>query len=773
MDTQVVALENRTMLTGSVARAAPPRSRFAPTDAVSVAPETELEFHEVAAALLRRRYLIVGLALVGLLCGLLMALTTRKTYQATAIVEFAQPNNHALGLDDPSYSSSDLSTLELLNTELKTEQTEITDDATTLAVIRQLHLDTQQPFTIPGNLGASNPLSRERGLPLEEAPYQRERVLKLFQQHLSVDVVKGTRLLNITFTDNDPVRAAAVANAVVSASIEQTSGRHNATFSQVTSWLTDQLASLKERVEESQKQVEAYENANQRDLAGMTIAGSSAGGQSGRIDPPSASESVPVARLLALNTELTSAQVARVAKEAIYRVVQSGDPEAILSIGSSSLVSGQGADSTLAPGNGGLTLLQHLREQQAQADVQTATAAAKYGAKNQVMLEYGHQQAAIAAQIAKELGRIRERAGKDLDLAVSAEDGLRAKVTAQQGEVSQWTTKADHLLLLQGEAASSRALYQDLFAKLEESQFAAGIRAPRVTVLDPARVPTVAAAPNKKMDLVLGLLVGTVLGFIGAFLIELLDDSLHSVEQVRKALGAPVLGTIPRFPRRTPECKPWVVVEPRSSIAEAYRIFRTTAFSAPSQQVCKTLLVTSARPAEGKATTCYNVAATLAVQGHRVLIVNADMRRTQGAEPFGVASSGGLSRCLTGQVSTEQAIQPSAEVKHLYVLPAGPVPENPSELLSSERFRSLLCEMRSNFDYILLDSPPALLFADAKILSSYADAYVLVVQASRTPRADLRKTLDSLYGSSADFLGVVFNGARVKAPRYTKFGYGA
>ncbi len=327
--------------------------------------------------------------------------------------------------------------------------------------------------------------------------------------------------------------------------------------------------------------------------------------------------------------------------------------------------------------------------------------------------------------------------------------------------------------MLQGEAVSSRALYQDLFAKLEESQFAAGIRAPRVTVLDAASVPTVPAAPNKTTDLILGFLVGSVLGFIAAFSLELMDDSLHSEEQVRKAFGAPVLGSIPRFPRGVDEAKAWVVDEPRSPVAEAYRGFRTSAFTGQGQHVCKTLLVASARPAEGKATTCLNAAAALAVQGHRVLILNADMRRKHAPASFGVASSAGLSRCLMGLVSAEDAIQPSGEVKNLYVLAAGPATENPAELLSSARFGTLMGELQASFDYILVDSPPALLFTDARILSAYADAYVVMVQASRTAKADLRKALDTLYGSSAAFLGVVFNGARVKEPRYTRFGYEA
>ena len=771
MDSHFVALENRLTLPDSAALS--PALLPAVTRSYPASAETELEFQEIATALFRRRYLIAIIALLGLLVGLAAALCTKHTYNATATVEFAQPNGRAFGLDDPSYNASDLSTLELLNTELKTQQSEITDDATALAVIKQLHLDRQAPFAIPDHLSSKDPLSHERGLPLDQAPYQRERVIRLFRRNLSVDVVKGTRLLNISFSDTDPQRAAQVANAVVSASIEETTGRHSTAFSQVTSWLTDQLTSLKQRVEDSQKRAEAYEDENQRDLAGMTISGMGAGGQIGAMEGPTASESVPVSRLLALNNELTSAQVARIAKEAIYRVAQSGDPDAVLSIANSSLVTGQNADSSLAPGNGGLALLQRLREQQVQLNVALATAATKYGAKNQVMVDYRQQQAAIQEQMSAELNRIRERAKSDLELATRAESGLREQVTTQQGEVSQWTTKADHLLLLRGEAASSRALYQDLFAKLEESQFAAGIRASRVRVLDPARVPMNPAAPNKQTDLGLGLLVGLILGFIAAFAVELLDSSLHTEEQIRKVFGAPVIGLIPRFPRGSRERKPWVVFEPRSAVAEAYRSLRTAAFTNRAPGDCKVLLVASARPAEGKATTCLNAGAALAVQGHRVLILNADLRRRNKTEPFGLPASGGLSRCLLGHLSATEAIEPSRDVENLFILPAGLPPENPSELLTSTRFGALLLDLKAQFDYILMDSPPALLFTDAKILAAYADGFVLVAQASSTPKRELRRALDELYGSSAAFLGFVLNGAGTKTPAYDKFGYGA
>ena len=736
--------------------------------------ETELEFHEIAAGLLRRRYVILICALLGLLGGLLAGLFTGQTFSATATVEFAQPSTRALGLEDPSFTAGELSTLELLNTELKTQEAEIMDDNTAFAVIRQLHLDTEPPYALPATLSQKDPLSRERGLPFDRAPRQRERVLKIFQQHLSVDVVKGTRLLHVTFTDVNPERAAAVANAVVGASIDQTSHRRFAAVSQVSSWLTDQLAALKQRVEDSQRRAEEYEGANGKDLAGMALSAVNSAGRASQMDSPSATESVPVSRLLTLNNELTAAQVSRISKEAIYRVAESGDPDAVLSIANSTLVMAQGADSSLAPGNGGLALLQRLRQQQVDLHVQAATASTRYGAKNPLMVEYRQQQDAVQSQMQSELNHIRDRARSDLDLAIRSENGLRQQVTQQQDEVSQWTTKADHLVLLRGEAAASRALYQDLYAKLQESEFAAGIQASHVMLLDQARVPTAASSPRKKVDVMLGLLVGFVVGFAAALGIELFDDSVHTEEAARKLLGAPVLGTIPRFPRGAANSAVWVITEPRSHIAEAYRAFRTALFANRPASLCKVLLVASPHPAEGKATTCLNTGAALAVQGHRVLIIDADMRRDAAkAGPFcGASPLAGLSRCLAEGLPAKEAIEPVPKTANLFLLPAGPVPNNPAELLSSPEFTQLLHSLRTQFEYILLDSPPVLLFTDAQILSTCADACVLVVQAAVTPRREVRRTVESLYNSGAILLGIVLNGAKAKRPMYERFGYG-
>ncbi len=737
------------------------------TRALGSPAEPELELREVWEGLLRRRRLIVACTVLGVIAGLIYALVTPKQFSATAMVEFAQASTHAIGLESAPDGTGDLSTIELLNTELKTQEAEINDDNTALAVIDRLHLAGSAPYAIPDGLSGSDPLGRERGLPLDSAPYQRERVIKIFHDHLSVDVVKGTRLLSVTYTDSNPARAAEVANGVVNSSMEQTKARRSTAVAQVSSWLSDQLEVLKGRVVDSQRAVETYERENEKDLAGIAVSAPSPSGRSA--ETSSTVASVPVTRLLTLNNDLTNAQVARMAKEAIYRVAATGDPEAVLSLGSSSLVTGI-SDSSLTPANGGLALLQRLREQGVQLNLQIANASTKYGAKSPQMMDFAHQREALASQTQTELERVRERARSDLDLAVKAENGLRAQVSAQEGEVSRWTTKADHLLLLQSDAASNRGLYQDLYAKLQESQLATGIGASRVAFVDSARVPTKSSSPKKRGDVTLGTTVGLALGLLAALGFELLDSSMHTEDAVRKALGAPVVGVIPRFPKKTSGAA-WIQSEPYSRFAEAYRGFRTSALSDAHLTPAKVLLFASPWPAEGKATTCLNTAAVLAAQGRRVVIVNADMRRSQGPTAWQESGQRGLSGLLSDGFGHKDALLSLPSIPGVPVLPVGSPCTNAPELLSSPQFGDLIKELREDFDFVLIDSPPALLYSDAQVLAAHADGCVVIVRAGKTPRRDARRVLESLAGTNAPVLGVLFNAAQTKTSGFSRFGY--
>jgi polysaccharide biosynthesis transport protein len=230
------------------------------------------------------------------------------------------------------------------------------------------------------------------------------------------------------------------------------------------------------------------------------------------------------------------------------------------------------------------------------------------------------------------------------------------------------------------------------------------------------------------------------------------------------------VGVIPKF-GKSPRGA-WIVDEPQSRAAEAYRALRSSIAQSTSEgQATRVVLIASARPGEGKATTCLNTAAALAAQGNRVLIVNADLRRTQPPAAWQEPEGKGLSRFLEGTSGDLHELLTLADIPGVSVLPAGPATARAPELLASPRFVDLLHLLRDEFDHILIDSPPAMLYTDAQVLAGCADASMLVVKASKTSRQDAAHVLDMLKGTPAQMLGVVFNGADIKAGSYKKFGY--
>ena len=369
-------------------------------------------------------------------------------------------------------------------------------------------------------------------------------MLALFAAHLQVVIVKGTRLIQITYTDSDPVRATEIANAVVSAYTDGAAQSRFQASSQVSKGLADQLSALKMKVVESQRQVEEY----QRDtgLAGVSML-SSTQDKSGAAQP-NVSQTIPVSRLLTFNQDLTNAEVARIAKASIYRMTQSQDPEAVLGIPSSPLAASLGPDSGLSPGNMGLTQLQNLRAQLTQIDIELATASTRYGPKSDTIVELKNRDAATRKQISDELVNIRARAKNDLDLATLAENGLHKQVAQQEQLVTDWSGKVDHLLLLEGEASSSRELYEDLYTKFQEANLASGINTTKVSVLNPARVPSQPSSPKRAHDTLVGFGVGLVLGIMSAFVLDYFDESVRTLQEVLRLVQPPLLAAVTQFP---------------------------------------------------------------------------------------------------------------------------------------------------------------------------------------------------------------------------------
>ncbi len=464
-----------------------------------IVPDSDLHIRNLTDVVRRGKGIILLCTLGGLALGLLISLASSKQYEATSIIELTTTNSNSdlLGVQDLSGYGAELNQGEQMNSDLLTQLTVITSDSTILAVVERLHLQDSKPFAIPSEMPNASVGGKERGLPLDKAPLHREQVLATFHSHLKVEVVKGTRLISVSFRADDPVRAAQIANALVDSSIDEYTNSRFEASSRASKWLSDQLERLKQAVEDSQAEADVYQK--QTGVAGLSVVSAAS---SGGTIPSVTFNNFPLERLLELNRDLTAAQVARTEKEAIYHMTQTQDPAVVLGIGNASIAT----NSVLAQGSADLVLLQDLRQKQAIADTRLATAASKYGSKNPAVIELQVELTSIKEQISVELHRIQARSLNDLQLAVRTEEGIRQQVAKQQAEVAKTGDVAAKLVVLQQQAQVDRNLYQSLNSKLEEANVVAGIRGSNITVIDLARVNMTPTSPKPLRNLGTGLL---------------------------------------------------------------------------------------------------------------------------------------------------------------------------------------------------------------------------------------------------------------------------
>jgi succinoglycan biosynthesis transport protein ExoP len=352
-----------------------------------------------------------------------------------------------------------------------------------------------------------------------------------------------------------------------------------------------------------------------------------------------------------------------------------------------------------------------------------------------------------------------------------AEDGL---ATAEAQLRSQISSLGQQLSSFRGNTSSPAAsalLNQQAVLKeqLAQMQVSGAVYSGDVVLVTPAQTPTSPSSPKPVQDGLLGLAAGLALGLGAAFLRDSLDDKLTSKEAAEYAGGAPVLAMTPAVTSWRRQ-QPLVVVatEPTSPAAESYRSLRTSLQFARQERQLRSIVLTSPGVAEGKTATLANLGVVFAQAGERVVLVSCDLRRPRIGSFFALDEQEGLTSVLLGQRALEEAVLPVPGFERLSLLPAGPIPPNPAELLSSARAQGVFARLREHFDLVLIDSPPLLPVTDAAILSRYADATLLLAAAGQTRRGDLHRAVEKLDQVGATILGIVLN----KVTRETGRTYG-
>ncbi len=374
------------------------------------------------------------------------------------------------------------------------------------------------------------------------------------------------------------------------------------------------------------------------------------------------------------------------------------------------------------------------------------------------------------------------------ETALAREKMLRDTYMQQRGITSQQNQDMIALGAIRQELETNKQILNTLLQRQRELQITSNDRPNNVSVATIARVPGAPIGPQRTRNIVLALMLSLAAGIGLAFLLDYLDDTLKTVNDIDRYIHLPALAVIPALRNESrlrlklgggapadnydkENTALALINDSRSVVAEAYRHLRTSLLLSSAGQPPKTILVTSGQPSEGKTTTTVNTAIMLAHTGVEVLIVDCDLRRPRLHSHFSIPNTRGITNYLSGETDLDSLLQTYEHLPNLKILTAGPVPPNPAELLGSNEMRKLLSELGERFTHVIIDSPPAISFTDASILSTMVDGVMLVVQGGRSSRAVVRRAKQQLTDVSANIFGVVLNNVKLESQEFYYAGY--
>ncbi len=714
------------------------------------APIQDSVVREYMRVLIKRKWVIISC--VAIIFGVVTVATMRSTriYDATGSIAINKSDPALLNFKDSPNGAVDYSD----PTDLDTEVRILKSDLLALQVIKQLNLDKRTEFGGNGQIPSPNaiPLTTDS---LQPDSQRTTDLLASFKGRLRVALEPNTRIVDIHFRSPDRELAAHVVNTLISTYIEQNFKTRFESTMQTSDWLSKQLVDLQMKVETSQEKLVKYQK--EHEILGIDE-----------------KQNITTSKLDELNKELTSAESDRMAKESFYTLVQAADAD---TAAAAALSSGAGSNLSTASSN----LLEKLREQQADLKIQVAQLATQFGPAYPKLTQLNGQLKEVDAQLQAEMKKVVARVRSDYLAALQRETMLRDALTKQKQEANKLNESAIEYTLLKRDVETNRALYEGLLEKLKEAGVSAGLRSNNIRNVDAARVPSEPVEPNVPRNLAFALALGLTTGIGLAFLLEGVDNTVRTPEQAQAISALPSLGIIPMGSKGPNDSnsrqrlslastkEPVELVtqsRPQSQMAESYRALRTSLLLTSLGAPPKVILVTSALPQEGKTTTSINTAIVLAQKGTRVLLIDADLRRPSIHKALNIGTKMGLSNVLTGNATMGQATVRSTILPTLFVLPAGPPPPNPAELLASAQMKDALAELREQYDHIVIDTPPILSVTDAVVMSIRADTVLLVIRSGQTTKQALRRSRDILMQVNARVSGILMNAVDLRSPDY-------
>jgi polysaccharide biosynthesis transport protein len=709
----------------------------------------------------KRRWTILSILLITFASVLIVTIKEKPVYRANTLLEIEKENPNIPTVQE-LFQLEDVS-----DNYLETQYKVLQSDTLARRVIEELHLEQVQEFNPPKGewfWKNTHAAAREDGSVVD--PETEQAILVRFNDRLSVEPVRRSRLVQVSFESEDPSVAAKALNALASNYIQENLEGRWDDAQKASEWLSQQLQTFKAKLEKSEDELQDYAQNN-----GLLFLETEKGDTENIVDE----------RLRQLQDELTKAQADRYTKESLYRLVQAGDYSSLPGVVDNKLMQ---------------DLTERLADLQREQAALTPTFTSDYPKVKQIQSQIDDTQ--------KMLNQERKRAAQgivdDYQAAVRREGLVREAFDQQQQQANLVAARAVQYNILKREVDTNKQLYEGLLQRLKEAGVSAGMNASNIRIVDAAVPPTKPVSPRPVLNLGLALLLGLGCGVGVAFLQEHWDNTLKNSDDIERLLRVPALALIPsrdslndtsagvygrphqtltlpngngkHAPLQKISGKAWIRIDgngtQHSALSEAFRGLRTSVLLSAAGRPPRSLTFVSAEPGEGKTTVASNLAISLAQLGKRVLLVDGDMRRPCVHKLFDIENhSQGLVTYLTGEQEWRQLVRPTG-MANLDCLVCGPVPPNPSELLSSDRMQLLIRETMEEYQFVLVDAPPLLNVADGRILATMVEGAILVVKGGFTPRELAQQAQLHIRDVGAHLIGVVLNDVDVRQNGYYK-----
>ena len=713
--------------------------------------DREIHLRDYLKVIVKRRQTAYTFFTVVVAVFLIATFSATPLYMATAkvLIEKTEPGN--LAMANMYYSSYDPDFYE-------TQYQLIRSTSVARKVVGMLSLDKTydsffreegKSFTIIGGtikwfkevfsvvlrvtgIGKEAPETAKKADTQAELDARADRVAKTIGGGIVVTPIKNSKLVNISYVSPNPELATLIVNSVAKAYIESLLDMRMSSSRYAMRWMTEKAEEERVKLEKSEKALQDY--MREKDIVTLE----------NRI------AMVPE-KLSEVATRIAAVESKRKEMEALYNKVKvlSQNPE------KSDTIPAISSDPTI----------QSLRLQILKAEQNISDMSKKYGQKHPAMITALADLRVLREKKDQEVRRVIESIKNEYELAKANEENFRRMASQTKAETLNLSEKFIQYGALKREAETNKQLFDAIIKKIKEQDITQDIQTVNVWVVEKAEVPKSPAKPNKARNILLGLIVG-LLGAVGlAFFVEYLDNTVKSADDVEAKLGVPVLGVVMRL-EAAPEkgIEGFVLQDPQSAFAECYKALRTSILLSSAVNPPKNILITSVSPGEGKTVTSVNLAMTIAQSEKSVLLVDSDLRKPRVHKIFGLDNSKGLSTYLAGASDIDIICRDAAS--NLSIIPSGPVPPNPSELLSSSKMYDLLSALNEKFDIIIWDAAPLLTVTDSLILSKVLDGTIIVARAGDTTYESVGRALKSLHDIESHFLGVIVNGLDLKKHDY-------